>query len=41
MLVPVRNRTAIGRANPNGPQLVKVLADASAEGCYLFSLDPV
>lgn len=41
LLVPVKNRAAIGRANPNAPQLVKVLADASAEGCYLFSLDPV
>ena len=41
LLVPVKNRAAIERANPNATELVKVLADASAEGCYLFSLDPV
>ena len=41
LLVPVKNREAIGRANPNATELVKALADASAEGCYLFSLDPV
>ena len=36
LLVPVKNREAIGRANPNATELVKALADASAEGCYLF-----
>lgn len=41
LLVPVRDRAAIGRANPDASRLAAVLADVSAEGCYLFSLDPV
>jgi trans-2,3-dihydro-3-hydroxyanthranilate isomerase len=41
LLVPVRDRAAIGRASPDAPRLAGVLAEVSAEGCYLFSLDPL
>jgi trans-2,3-dihydro-3-hydroxyanthranilate isomerase len=41
LLVPLRNRSAVGRATPDVPALARVLADAGAQGCYLYSLDPV
>jgi PhzF family phenazine biosynthesis protein len=41
MLVPVRNRAAINRAQPDMPRLFQQLRSVDGQGCYLFSLDPV
>ena len=41
LLVPVRDRAVVERATPDPPRLTRVLENAGAEGCYLFSLDPV
>jgi trans-2,3-dihydro-3-hydroxyanthranilate isomerase len=41
LLVSVRNRAAVERASPDAPRLAGILAHASAQGCYLFSLDPI
>jgi PhzF family phenazine biosynthesis protein len=41
LLVPVRDRVMIEHANPDGQRLAKILKSVGAEGCYLFSLDPV
>jgi predicted PhzF superfamily epimerase YddE/YHI9 len=40
LLVAVKDRAAVRRASPDAAQLAGILADASAQGCYLFSLDP-
>lgn len=41
LMVHLRDREAVGRATPDVTRLVKILEDASAEGCYVYSLDPV
>jgi len=41
LLVPMRNRAAVERASPDAARLARVLRDAGAQGCYLFSLDPI
>jgi trans-2,3-dihydro-3-hydroxyanthranilate isomerase len=41
LLVCVQDRAAVERACPNAAHLAGILAEASAQGCYLFSLDPV
>ena len=41
LLVPVRNREAIKRAQPEARSLFEELRSVGGEGCYLFSLDPV
>jgi PhzF family phenazine biosynthesis protein len=41
LLVAVRNRAALARAHPDLSRLAHVLEFAEAQGCYLFSLDPV
>jgi PhzF family phenazine biosynthesis protein len=41
LLVPVRNREAIDRAQPDGKRLYQHLRSAGGQGCYLFCLDPV
>src|SRR5206468_8653528 len=41
LLVPVRDRTAVDRAAPDPARLLAVLRQAGAEGCYLYSPDPV
>jgi PhzF family phenazine biosynthesis protein len=41
LLVQARDRTAVGRASPDGQRLAAVLRAAGGEGCYLYSLDPV
>ena len=41
LLVPVRNRQAVGRARPDAAQLASLLHAMGGQGCYLFSLDPV
>jgi Phenazine biosynthesis-like protein len=40
LLVPVRNREAIKRAQPDAKSLYKQLRSVEGQGCYLFSLDP-
>lgn len=40
LMVPVSNRAAVDRADPNAPELRRYLLRADAEGCYIFSLDP-
>lgn len=40
LMVPVTNRTAVDKADPNAPELRRQLLRAGAEGCYVFSLDP-
>jgi trans-2,3-dihydro-3-hydroxyanthranilate isomerase len=41
LLVQVHDRTAVERASPNAARLTPILEAAAAEGCYLFSLDPI
>jgi trans-2,3-dihydro-3-hydroxyanthranilate isomerase len=41
LMVPVRSREGIERARPDADPLTSILQAAGAEGCYLFSLDPV
>src|SRR5215469_15820760 len=41
LLVPLRNREAVNRAHPDGRRLSQQLRSVEAQGCYLFSLDPV
>jgi trans-2,3-dihydro-3-hydroxyanthranilate isomerase len=41
LLVPVHDRAAVDRAAPDAPRLGAVLQQAGAQGCYLYSLDPV
>jgi trans-2,3-dihydro-3-hydroxyanthranilate isomerase len=41
LLVPARDRPAVDRAAPDPARLVVLLRGAGAEGCYLYSLDPV
>jgi trans-2,3-dihydro-3-hydroxyanthranilate isomerase len=41
LLVPVRSRAAVIRANPDPQQLGKILKAVGGEGCYLYCLDPV
>jgi len=41
LLVPVRDRTAVDRAVPDAPRLAAALRQPGAEGCYLYSPDPV
>ena len=40
LMVPVTDRAAVDRADPNAPELRRQLVRAGAEGCYIFSLDP-
>lgn len=40
LLVPLTDRAAVDRADPNAPELRRHLLRAGAEGCYVFSLDP-
>lgn len=40
LMVPVRDRSAVDRADPSAPELRRALLRADAEGCYIFSLDP-
>ena len=40
LMVPVFDRAAVDRADPNAPELRRQLLRARAEGCYIFSLDP-
>lgn len=39
LLVPASGRDAVDRAAPHAPALKQVLAEAGAEGCYLYALD--
>ena len=39
LLVPAADRQAVDRAAPHAPALKRVLAEAGAEGCYLYALD--
>jgi trans-2,3-dihydro-3-hydroxyanthranilate isomerase len=41
LLVPARDRGAVDRAAPDPARLTPVLRQAGAEGCYLYSPDPV
>ncbi len=41
LLVPIRNRAAIERAVPDTARLARILENTAAQGCYLFSLDPI
>jgi PhzF family phenazine biosynthesis protein len=41
LLVPVQDRAAVARANPDGGRLARILKEAGAQGCYLFSTDPI
>ncbi len=41
LLVPVRSRDAITRAQPDAQRLFQQLRAVDGLGCYLFSLDPV
>lgn len=41
LLVPLRSREAVDRADPDGQRLSSVLRTVTEEGCYLYSLDPV
>jgi trans-2,3-dihydro-3-hydroxyanthranilate isomerase len=41
LLVPVRDRAAITRANPDTQLLAKILQSVGGEGCYVFCQDPV
>ena len=41
LLVPARDRGAVDRAAPDPARLVPALRDVGAEGCYLYSPDPV
>ena len=39
LLVPAAGREVVDRAAPHAPALKQVLADAGAEGCYLYATD--
>ena len=39
LLVPASDREVVDRAAPHAPALKRVLAEAGAEGCYLYALD--
>ena len=41
LLVPARDRGAVDRAAPDPARLKSALRQAGAEGCYLYSRDPV
>lgn len=41
LLVPARDRAAVDQAVPDPGRLVPVLRQVGAEGCYLYSPDPV
>ncbi len=41
LLVPVKNRAAVGHAHPEAGKLAEILSSTGAQGCYLFSLDAV
>jgi len=41
LLAPVRDRAAIARARPDLGKLAELLGSIGAQGCYLFSLDPI
>jgi trans-2,3-dihydro-3-hydroxyanthranilate isomerase len=41
LLVPARDRTAVDRAAPDPARLAAALRQAGAEGCYVYSHDPV
>jgi PhzF family phenazine biosynthesis protein len=41
LLVPLGDRSAVDRAAPDPARLAAVLRDASAEGCYVYSRDPL
>jgi PhzF family phenazine biosynthesis protein len=41
LLVPVLDRAAVDRVSPDSARLLKLLAEIQAEGCYVFSRDPV
>jgi len=41
LMVPARDRSAVDRAAPDPARLAGVLRAAGAEGCYLYSPDPV
>jgi trans-2,3-dihydro-3-hydroxyanthranilate isomerase len=41
LLVPARDRGAVDRAAPDPARLVPALRQVGAEGCYLYSPDPV
>ncbi len=41
LLVPVRDRAAVDRVEPDSGRLLRVLRGAGAEGCYVWSPDPV
>ena len=41
LLVPARDREAVDRAVPDPARLVPALQQVGAEGCYLYSPDPV
>jgi trans-2,3-dihydro-3-hydroxyanthranilate isomerase len=40
LMVPVRDRAAVDRSQPDAKALYAILHEVGAEGCYLFSLDP-
>ncbi|GAA4766724.1 PhzF family phenazine biosynthesis protein [Microbacterium gilvum] len=41
LLVPLRGRDAVDRARPDSARLLPALHAADAEGCYVYSLDPI
>lgn len=41
LLVQARDRAAVAAANPDAARLLAELRRAGAQGCYLYSLDPV
>jgi trans-2,3-dihydro-3-hydroxyanthranilate isomerase len=41
LLVPIKNRAAVDRITPDARALLAILAAVQAEGCYVFSLDPL
>jgi PhzF family phenazine biosynthesis protein len=41
LLVPARNRAIVDRASPDAARLAAALRHVGAEGCYLYSPDPV
>jgi trans-2,3-dihydro-3-hydroxyanthranilate isomerase len=41
LLVPVVNRTAVDRAQPDAEALLEQLAAVAGQGCYVYSLDPL
>jgi PhzF family phenazine biosynthesis protein len=41
LLVPVQDRAAVERASPDAARLARILEGTAAQGCYLFSLDPI